>query len=237
MGKKGKRADRLAARKALGSRFDAIVAQLQEELRGIDLFAPPPPSDVCAICLLPLSRLEWNFVYKPCCGNSICNGCDAESAHAALRQMETTNDAQQAAATGLVCPFCREPISWEPLSLLAGGAKALGGGRDFDTGRYVRQLEMRADKNDPKACYKLGTHYYNNKDQGDGNLKATQYHLRAVELGSAESCKYVANCYLGRGIMGSNTERMMFFMRAGRMARLHRFTEPDRQAGIPIGKP
>ena len=83
MGKKGERADRLAARKALGSRFDAIVAQLQEELRGIDLFAPPPPSDVCAICLLPLSRLEWNFVYKPCCGNSICNGCDAESAHAA----------------------------------------------------------------------------------------------------------------------------------------------------------
>ena len=132
----------------------------------------------------------------------------------ALRQLEKTNDAQQAAVTGLACPFCREPISWEPLSLLAGGAKALGG-RDFDTARYVRQLEMRAAKNDPKACYKLGTHYYNNKDQADGNLKAMQYHLRAVELGSAESCKYVANCYLGRGIMGSNTERMLFFMRAG----------------------
>lgn len=45
MGKKGKRGDKPAEKKALLKRLDALAKKLEEELKGADLFAPIPPTE------------------------------------------------------------------------------------------------------------------------------------------------------------------------------------------------
>ena len=73
MGKKGKKA--LAGKpkkltpKDVGKRLDVLVKKLGEELEGADLFAPVPPKEDCAVCLVPLPYLNTEKHYKACCGN------------------------------------------------------------------------------------------------------------------------------------------------------------------------
>ena len=64
MGKKGKRGDKPAEKKAVVKRLNALAKNLEEELKGADLFAPPTPeTEDCPICLVPLSRLpSFSFI-------------------------------------------------------------------------------------------------------------------------------------------------------------------------------
>jgi hypothetical protein len=68
MGKKGKKAQagkpKKLTPKDVGKRFDVLVKKLEEELEGADLFAPLPPTEDCAICLVPLSRLSPETFYQ-----------------------------------------------------------------------------------------------------------------------------------------------------------------------------
>ena len=83
MGKKGKKAQagkpKRLTPKDVGKRLDVLVKKLKEELKGADLFAPLPPTEDCAICLVPLSRVATNSTYFACCGNMICVGCAQEN--------------------------------------------------------------------------------------------------------------------------------------------------------------
>lgn len=61
------------------------------------LFDTPPPMPDCPICFLPLPIEDHAYRNKPCCGKTICCGC--ELAHWETEETENT------------CPFCRQPES------------------------------------------------------------------------------------------------------------------------------
>ena len=71
-----------------------------------DLFAPLPPTEDCAVCLVPLSRLNSETCYQACCGKDICKACYKENRESVNKQNEEKNAGKKIAFT---CPFCREP--------------------------------------------------------------------------------------------------------------------------------
>ncbi len=110
MGKKGKKA--LAGKpkkltpKDVGKRLDVLAKKLEEELEGADLFKPLPPTEDCAIYLVPLPHAEAERRYMACCGNVICTGCVEEN-KALIKKQNEKNGGKKLAFT---CPFCREPV-------------------------------------------------------------------------------------------------------------------------------
>jgi len=76
---------------------NSIAAGVEElDLSDDDsLFNTPPPMPDCPICFLPLPHEGNACTNKPCCGKTICGGC--EQAHWNTMGLEKT------------CPFCRAP--------------------------------------------------------------------------------------------------------------------------------
>ena len=198
MGKKGKKAQagkpKKLTLKDVGKRLDVLVKKLGEELEGSDLFAPLPPTEDCAICLVPLSRMAANSVYKSCCGNTICVGCARENEASIKKQNEEKNAGKKVA---LACPFCRElPPSSDD--------------------EYVRRLEARALKNDHNALRNLGCHFEHGSDGFPKDyLKALDCWIKAVELGSPEACTGIGGCYDEGDGVAANKEKAALFYRAG----------------------
>ena len=198
MGKKGKKA--LAGKpkkltpKDVGKRLDTLVKKVEEELEDADLFASLPPTEDCAICLVPLSRLNHESYYQACCGNNICYACYKETGEAIKKQNEE-NDGKKLAVT---CPFCREPVP--PV------------GQD-----YVRLLEARCLQNDHNAFNLLGGLYrHDQREIPKDELKSLDYFIRAVELGSPVACTIIAMRYdEGDGGVAVNKERAALFDRVG----------------------
>lgn len=56
------------------------------------LFAQPPPTGECPICMYELPRNPWLKIFLPCCGKSICFGC---------KEADKSDNPS--------CPFCRTP--------------------------------------------------------------------------------------------------------------------------------
>jgi len=197
MGKKGKKAQagkpKKLTPKDIGKRLNTLAKNLEEELKGADIFKPLPPTDDCAICLVPLSRMATNSVYEPCCGNLICVGC-AEENMALIKKQNEKNPGKKVAFT---CPFCRElPPSSDD--------------------EHVRQIEARALKNDHIALIDLGVSFSKGEfGLPKDDLKALDCWIRAAELGSAQACGCIATCYeKGNGI-AANKESPQFFNRLG----------------------
>ena len=198
MGKKGKKAQagkpKKLTPKDVGKRMDVLVKKVEEELKGADLFAPLPPTEDCAICLVPLSPIKSETRYQTCCGNVICVGCHRENAESIKKQNEENTGKKVAFS----CPFCREP---EP---------TVGQG-------YVCQLQARCLQNDHNAFMMMGNIYMRGEyeDVARDDLKALDCLIQAVELGSAAACVYIGTCYFdGKGV-SVNKERAAFFERVG----------------------
>ena len=194
MGKKGKKAQAAKPKKLtpkdVGKRLDVLAKKLEEETEGADLFAPLPPTEDCAICLVPLSRNVSNSTYFSCCGNVICTGCVQENVALIKKQNEEKSAGKKIAIT---CPFCRESV---PAS-----------------DENVRRLEARASKNDYNALYDLGSHFMEGEHGlPQDYLKALDYFIKAVELGSPEASVCIGNSY-SRGDRGVNkdTKRSALF--------------------------
>ena len=198
MGKKGKKAQagkpKKLTPKDIGKRLDVLAKKLEEEFEGVDLFAPLPPTEDCAICLVPLSPVISNAIYKACCGKEICRACYGENEEAINKQNEEKSAGKKLALT---CPFCREPI---PTSNEEENAR----------------LQARCMQNDHIAftqtavCYRDGK-YGTAKDY----LKALDCFIRAVELGSPEACTGIGDSYLVGSGVSANNERAALFWRVG----------------------
>ena len=182
MGKKGKK-DQAGKPKKLtpkdvGKRLDALVKKLGEELEDADLFAPLPPTEDCAICFVPLSRVKFETYYQTCCGNEICLACYKENKESIIKQNEKKILGKKLA---FICPFCREPepTPWGP--------------------EHVRQLQARCLRNDYIAPALMGESYRRGTRNGRAirkdDLKALDYFIRSVELGSPEACTRIAEYY------------------------------------------
>ena len=200
MGKKGKKAQagkpKKLTPKDVGKRLDTLVKKLGEELEGADLFAPLPPTEDCAICFVPLSRVNFEKCYQACCGKEICYACYKENEASINKQNEEKSAGKKVALT---CPFCREP---EPTS---------------DGREYLRQqLQARCLQNDPVALGLAGKAY---RDGEDGtpkdDLKALDYFIRAVELGSGAACNGIGHGYYEGNGVAVDIERAALFQRIG----------------------
>ena len=194
MGKKGKKGQagkpKKPTPKDLSKRLNALAKNLEEERKGADLFAPLPPTEDCAICLVPLSRVVQNSHYRACCGNMICVGCARENI-ALIKKQNEENPGKKVAFT---CPFCRElpPLSDE----------------------VVRRLEARALKKDYIAVRSLGCYFYEGSyGVPKDDLKALDYWIRAVELGSPHACTDIGLCYSdGCGISKDMERKALFYI-------------------------
>ena len=195
MGKKGKKAQagkpKKPTPKDVGKRMDVLVRKLAEELEGADLFAPLPPTEDCAICLVPLSRINSEAFYKSCCGKDICRACFEENKESIKKQK---NAGKKVAFT---CPFCREP---EPTC--------------YDEESAL--IEARCLKNDHNA-FMLKGDLYRRGEVGfpKDDLKALDCWIRAVDLGSGEACVNIGMCYSEGTGVAVNKERASLFHRVG----------------------
>ena len=197
MGKKGKKAQagkpKKLTPKDVGKRLDVLAKKLEEELEGADLFSPLPPTEECAICLVPVSHVYSETCYQACCGNFICRACCKENQASVNKQNE-----EKSASKKLIfsCPFCREPM---PTAV-----------------EYFRRLEARCLQNDHNAfglmgwVYRSGEHY---EGIANDDLKALDYYIRAAELGSALACGMIVD---GTGFgVAVDKARVVLFKRVG----------------------
>ena len=198
MGKKGKKGQagkpKKLTPKDVSKRLSALAKNLEEELKGADLFAPLPPMEDCAICLVPLPRLNSEIFYKTCCGKDICNACSLEHEASVNKQNEEKSAGKKLALT---CPFCRELIP-------------------TDGPESLRQLQARCLKNDHNAFTMMGL-IYQDGDAGmvKDDLKALDYFIRSVELGSPDACINIAICCNEGDRVAVHKERAALFQRVG----------------------
>ena len=200
MGKKGKKAQagkpKKLTPKDVGKRLDVLAKKVEEELKGADLFAPLPPTEDCAICLVPRPYVQFETWYKACCGNTICKACDFESEESIKKQNEEKNSGKKLIFT---CPFCREPVPEEESEVHA-------------------NLKKRCLQNDHTAFLLMGKAH---RDAEYGivkdDLKALDCWIRAVELGSPAACALIANKYHKGNGVAINKERAALFERIGAM--------------------
>ena len=198
MGKKGKKVqagkpEKLTP-KDIGKRLDALVKKLGEEIKGADLFAPPPPTEDCAICLVPLPLVQSERRYSACCGNEICKACTIESEDSINKQNEEKSAGKKLAVT---CPFCREPVPTTHLELL-------------------HQLQARCPQNSRNTLTATGELYRDGQyGTARDDLKALDCFIRAVELGSPSACVKIGKSYHDCNGVALDTERAVLFDRIG----------------------
>ena len=201
MGKKGKksRAGKLT-RKDISKRLDSLVEKLEEELNNADIFAPFPSMEDCPLCFLPLSRVPAMSKYQACCGKRLCKGCSREQHEILLKAYLEKNAGKKIdplAVLPQTCPFCRQPLV-------------------SSDDEYVRHLEVRMLQNDPIAIFSMGNALlYEDLGMSKNELKAIDCFIRAAELGSAEACCALAECFEAGTTLSDDGESSAFFFKAG----------------------
>ena len=198
MGKKGKKAQagkpKKLTPKDVAKRLNALAKNLEEELEGADLFAPFPPTEDCAICLVPLSRLDSGKIYQSCCGKTICRACYMENWESIKKQNEEKSTGKKIAFT---CPFCREP---NPTCCK----------------EEYAQVQARCLQNDHIAITAMGEAYRNGKyGIARDDLKSLDCYIRAIELGSASACTNIGDGYAGGNGLAVDKERAALFWKIG----------------------
>eukprot|EP00561_Arcocellulus_cornucervis_P014810 CAMPEP_0185805478 /NCGR_PEP_ID=MMETSP1322-20130828/3879_1 /TAXON_ID=265543 /ORGANISM="Minutocellus polymorphus, Strain RCC2270" /LENGTH=287 /DNA_ID=CAMNT_0028501517 /DNA_START=350 /DNA_END=1216 /DNA_ORIENTATION=+ len=180
--------------KDVGKRLNALAKNLEEELKGADLFAPLPPTEDCAICFVPISPIKSGRMYKTCCGKEICWACYKENKESINKQNEEKSAGKKLALT---CPFCREP---NPTA---------------DEEEFAR-LQARCLQNDHIAFALMGDLYRDGTFKAPkDDLKAIDCWIQAIELGSAGSCARIAEGYNeGKGV-AFDKGRAFFLMKIG----------------------
>ena len=197
MGKKGKKAQagkpKKLTPKDVGKRLDVLAKNLEEELKGADLFKPVPPFEDCAICLVRLPLVKHDAMYKVCCGNIVCKACHIENEASINKQNEEKNTSKKLALT---CPFCRKPAS-------------SSGDEEF------ARLQARCLQNDHNALGIMGNAYHTGGGVAQDDLKALDYFIRAAEVGSPGACTSIGTFYdVGNGV-AVDKRRAALFERVG----------------------
>ena len=197
MGKKTKKAQagkpKKLVPKDIDKRLDLLVKKLEVELKGAYLFAPLPPTEDCAICLVPLPHVKFETCYQACCGNIICKACYIENKASIDKQNEKKSAGKKLA---FACPFCREP---KP-----------------SPDEEFAQLQARCLQNDHNALTVMsGVHRNGEYGQPKNDLKALDCYIRAAELGSPESCNNIGTSYNEGNGVSVDKKRASLFERIG----------------------
>jgi len=154
------------------------------ELRDIELFKQPPPSEEdCPICFVRLPTMGTGLRYKSCCGKVICSGC----IHAPVY------DNQGNARKDKICAFCRVPSSV--------------------TDEEIKRLQKRVDAGDVEAIRNLGSYYFDGMlGLPQDYVKALELYHRAAELGYDEAYNSIGNAYMyGEGVKKDEKKARHYF--------------------------
>ena len=195
MGKKGKKA--LAGRpskKIINKLLDALVTNIEEELRSADHFAPLPSTEDCNICLVPMPRDMIKARHMPCCGKGICYACGIENERVVIKQNEIKAAKNQEAIEHM-CPFCREPGPFED--------------------EHIQQLKTMASLGNHWAYFELAVEYSGGHSIAKDKVKSLECLIRAAELGSADACVSIAShCKKGLVIAADDDKCILFYRAA-----------------------
>ena len=193
MGKKGKKskAGKVPRSKSivdLQRKAKALADQLQEELKDVDLFVPPPPRDDCDICMvtLPVRQDDWKF--QACCGKFVCMGCGWKHNQLAKQRKEKSK-----------CPFCRS--SDDPMKMAPE--------------EFQRKMEEWVEKGSSQAARLLASEWVSGEILEKNELKGAHLVLRAAELGSAEALNDISNWYQPGTLLKQDDQMTKVFLEAG----------------------
>ena len=170
------------------------AAELRDEL----LFKQPESSHLgdCPICFLPIpDDGKKNFIFMPCCGTIICDGCD----HANQKR-----EAESFLRTK--CAFCRTPLTKteeKTLPILTKRIEANDTGAMVHMGRYcLREKKFSAAFQHFTKAVALGdveSHYYLSEMYGQGlgfekDEKKQLHHLECAVIGGSVFSRYRLGC-------------------------------------------
>ena len=71
-------------------------------------FGPPPPTEDCPVCFIPLPRSMAHITYMVCCGKEMCSACFCESERV-LNVKNAKRAEKKLKPFPWLCPFCRAP--------------------------------------------------------------------------------------------------------------------------------
>ena len=135
------------------ARLNALAKNLEDELKDADLFAPLPPTEDCAICLVPLPHVKISEVgYVVCCGKEICWACYKKEHEESINKQNEENFGKKVALT---CPFCRSASDEEFCACFKQGVCKMTPLLFYNDGRSSPECEHDLPKDDLKAldCY------------------------------------------------------------------------------------
>lgn len=166
-------------------RLDNLLSTAQAETADIDLYAPIAEREECPICLVALPIKENEIVFMPCCGKSICDGCN-------YKQM--LNDSQN--GTEEKCAFCRQPNIRS------------------DTKR-VKSLRKLMKKDNRGAFLKMAESYRIGVGVFQSDTKSLEMIIRAAELGNPNAYTIIGSYYEEGLVVEENLSKSLEFYEVG----------------------
>ena len=181
-------------KKVLGKRGDKVDLGTEKDVGPIGKL---PPQEECPICMRVLPIHENLHTYFPCCGKTICRGCDYQ------HYMKDKEKADREETPMLhTCAFCRKPVSYSDEEILAQLRKRVelkdsdamrnlavnyGYGRrglSVDQAKCIELLQHSADLGFPLAQSLLGDYHIQGKMGLEQNEEeALKYWEKAAEGG------------------------------------------------------
>ena len=167
-----------------------------------------PPREECPICMRVFPLHAELHAYFPCCGKTICCGCDFQ--HCVINEDHEGSEREQTPVH--VCAFCRSSESSESdgehlvqlrkrvklkdpdaLSIMAVSYGYGHNGLPVDQAKCIVLLRESADLGDPISHYQLGLFYHEGKmGLHQNEEEAIKYWEKAAEGGHV-----LARHYLG----------------------------------------
>ena len=140
-----------------------------------DLWKPPPPTEECPVCMVPLPLKPDKAMYWACCGKRLCKACSEEHVRA-LRVTNRKREKKKQLPLKNTCAFCRIPLHKNNAELIG-------------------RVEERIKKKDTRAMVQLAwTYRKGNCGLRKNEVKAVELFDRAADLGCVD-----AIAILGRG--------------------------------------
>jgi len=143
----------------------------------LEMWKPPPPTEECPVCLVPLPLQNSKATYWPCCGQTVCNACKAETDRA-LNITNIERYAKKLPPMESSCAFCR--VSNHK--------------RDSE---LIKRMEGRVAKGDLKAMVSLAGMY---RDGEHGlardETKTLELYHRAAALDCPNALLWLGTCFL-----------------------------------------
>jgi len=165
----------------LEARLDNLLSIAQEELEGVNLFAPVAEREECPICLIPLPLREKETIFMKCCGKSICTGC--------IHKHVMANIKKGVPLKGYKCAFCCQS----------------------DPKNRIKALKKLMKNNNPQAFIQMATQYEEGRGLLQSDTRSLEMYIRAAELGRAQAYAAIGEYYLSGIAVEQDASKAMVY--------------------------